>query len=82
MELTYNKLNGEYLSWQHENGDGRCENDQRFGQYLWSKYQMRDFTDVFYLESCEQTYSTLLKDLYKLEIQQENGTTAENRMED
>ena len=35
---------------------------------LWSKYDnMKDFTDVFYKESCEEVYSILLKELYKLE---------------
>ena len=81
MELNLTRLNGEYLSWAIENGDGRNKEDLRFGQYLWSKYQMRDFTDVFYVESCETVYSTLLRDLYKLEIQQENGTTSENSLE-
>jgi len=68
MELNYSRLNGEYLSWSIENGDGRNKEDQRFGQYLWSKYDnMKDFTDVFYKESCEEVYSILLKELYKLE---------------
>ena len=34
MELNYSRLNGEYLSWSIENGDGRNKEDQRFGQYL------------------------------------------------
>jgi hypothetical protein len=68
MELNYSRLNGEYLSWSIENGNGRNKEDQRFGQHLWSKYDnMKDFTDVFYKESCEDAYSILLKDLYKLE---------------
>lgn len=81
MELNYSRLNGEYITWSLTNGDGRNSDDLRFGQYLWSKYMMRDFTDVFNMESCETVYSTLLKDLYKLEIQQENGTTSENSLE-
>ena len=81
MELNLTRLNGEYLGWAVENGDGRNSQDLRFGQYLWSKYNMQDFTDVFYVESCETVYSTLLRDLYKLEIQQENGTTSENSLE-
>ena len=68
MKLTYQRLNGEYLSWSLENGEGRNEDDLRFGQYLYSKYDgMKDFTDVFYIESCEEVYSILLTDLYKLE---------------
>lgn len=69
MELNYSRLNGEYLSWAIVHGDDRNEQDLRFGQYLWSKYNnMSNFTDVFYIESCESTYSILLKDLHKLEI--------------
>lgn len=68
MELNYSRLNGEYLAWSLKNGDGRNEQDLRFAQYLWSKYDnMKDFTDVFHIESCESAYSTLLDDLYKLE---------------
>lgn len=68
MELNYSRLNGEYISWSLTNGDGRNSDDLRFGQYLWSKYDnMKEFTDVFHKESCEDTYSILLKDLYKLE---------------
>jgi hypothetical protein len=68
MELNYSRLNGEYLNWSLKNGDGRNSDDLRFGQYLHSKYNnMNQFTDVFYFESCEFVYSTLLKDLYELE---------------
>jgi hypothetical protein len=82
MELNYSRLNGEYISWSLTNGDGRNKEDQRFGQYLWAKYDnMKEFTDVFHKESCEATYSILLKDLYKLETLQENGTTSENSLE-
>lgn len=69
MELNYSRLNGEYLSWAIEHGDGRNEDDQRFGQHLCAKYDnMKDFTDVFYIESCEEVYSILLTDLHKLEV--------------
>jgi hypothetical protein len=68
MQLTYTILNEEYLNWSSENGDGRNSTDLRFGQYLWSVYNnMSSFVDVFHFESCERTYSSLLKDLYKLE---------------
>lgn len=68
MKLNYTRLNGEYLSWSLENGDGRNSEDLRFGQYLWLKYDnMKEFTDVFNIESCELTYTTLLNDLYELE---------------
>lgn len=68
MILDYSKLNTEYIAWSIETGDGRNKEDQRFGQHLWAKYDnMKDFTDVFYKESCEEAYSILLRDLYKLE---------------
>jgi len=68
MQLTYTILNEEYLNWSSENGDGRNSTDLRFGQYLWSVYNnMPSFVDVFHFESCEKAYSSLLKDLYKLE---------------
>jgi hypothetical protein len=68
MELNYSRLNGEYITWSLTNGDGRNEQDLRFGQYLYSKYDnMKNFTDVFYKESCEEVYSILLTDLHKLE---------------
>ena len=68
MILDYSKLNGEYITWSIEHSDGRNEQDLRFGQYLWSKYDnMKDFTDVFHKESCEEAYSILLRDLHKLE---------------
>lgn len=68
MQLDWSRLNGEYLNWSLKNGDGRNSDDLRFGQYLHSKYDnMNQFTDVFYFESCEFVYSTLLKDLYELE---------------
>ena len=68
MQLDWSRLNGEYLSWSLENGEGRNVQDLRFGQYLWSKYDnMKEFTDVFYFESCEDVYSTLLKDLHEKE---------------
>jgi len=38
MQLDWSRLNGEYLSWSLENGEGRNVDDLRFGQYLWSKY--------------------------------------------
>jgi hypothetical protein len=65
MQLNYTRLNGEYLNWSLENGDGRNKEDLRFGQYLHAKYQMSYFrTNVFYIESCEEAYSKLLKELY------------------
>lgn len=68
MILDWHRLNGEYLNWSLKTGDGRNEDGLRFGQYLSTKYNnMQEFTDVFYIESCETVYSTLLKDLYATE---------------
>ena len=67
IELTLTNLNIEYLNWSIQIGDRRDEQDLRFGQYLWSKYIMESFTDVFNNESCEEIYSILLKDLYERE---------------
>ena len=66
MELTYERINGEYLSWALENGENRDKNDLRFGQYLHTKYDMSQFkTDVFYFEDYEEVYSEILKELYE-----------------
>lgn len=64
--LDYTRLNGEYLNWSLKYGDGRNDQDLRFGQYLDTKYWMTRFrTDVFYEESCERTYSRLLTELHE-----------------
>ena len=66
MQLDYTRLNGEYLNWALKYGEERNEDDLRFGQYLYSKYDMSHFkVDVFYTEDYEKTYSELLKDLYE-----------------
>lgn len=72
MLLNYSRLNGEYLAWSVENGDGRNKEDLRFGQYLDNKYDLgMTISDrsvsIFYNESCEQVYSALLKQLYLYE---------------
>ena len=63
MELTLERLNLEYISWTIDNGVGRNSDDLRFGQMLYSKYQMNGVTDVFYVENATSTYKTLLEDL-------------------
>lgn len=82
MELTYSRLNGEYLSWSMENGDGRNSDDLRFGQYLDNKYGLAlEISDrsvgIFYNESCEEVYSILLRNLYELEKYKEDEYTEE-----
>lgn len=70
--LNYSEINAEYLSWSLENGDGRNKDDLRFGQYLDHKYDLElHMSDrsvgLFYEESCENVYSAILRQLYKLE---------------
>lgn len=61
MILNKERLNLEYIQWCVASGDGRNEQDLRFGQYLWTKYDnMKDFTDVFNYESAKKAYTTLL----------------------
>lgn len=65
MQLNYSRLNGEYLTWSLDYGDGRNDEDIRFGQHIHNKYDMSHLkADVFYVESCEKAYSELLKELY------------------
>lgn len=40
LELTEELLNQEFAQWTKENGSGRDKQDQRFGQYLWNKYEL------------------------------------------
>jgi hypothetical protein len=66
MILTFSRLKREHLTWSLLHGDGRDPEGIRFGQFLWLKYDnMKGFTDVFNVESCDHTYSILLKDLYE-----------------
>jgi hypothetical protein len=66
LDLTYSRLNREYRVWTTLHGDGRDAEGLRFGQHLWIKYDnMKGFTDVFNIESCDVVYSTLLQDIYE-----------------
>ena len=71
MELTYSKLNTEYLNWSIENGDGRNEDDLRFTQHIDHVYDVPHqwMVHIFYIYSCEIAYSELLKRLYELEYE-------------
>jgi hypothetical protein len=40
LELTEELLKQEFSKWSLENGAGRNKDDQRFGQYLWNKYEL------------------------------------------
>tara|TARA_B110000208_G_scaffold185221_1_gene240091 strand:- start:854 stop:1072 length:219 start_codon:yes stop_codon:yes gene_type:complete len=71
MELTYSKLNGEYLNWSLINGDGRNEDGLRFAQHIDHIYDVPHswMVLIFYIHSCERVYSELLKRLYELEYE-------------
>ena len=60
-KLNLQDLNLEYLQWMLNNGPGRNENDLRFGQYIYNKYNTDGFPDVFNTESAETAYKTLLE---------------------
>jgi len=62
MELTIERLNGEYLSWSVEFGGGKNNNDLRFGQYISNTYDLvEDCPDVFYYEGVYFVYNMLLE---------------------
>jgi len=69
MELTYSRLNTEYLSWSLNNGDGKNEDDLRFPQHLDNKYDIPRswMVLIFYIPGCEEAYSELLIRLKELE---------------
>lgn len=69
MQLTLERLNGEYLSWAVEFGEGRNNNDIRFGQMIHNKYDLPGKVDVFYIESTEKAYQGLLSYVEEDQIQ-------------
>jgi hypothetical protein len=69
MQLTLERLNGEYLSWAVEFGEGRNNSDIRFGQMIHNKYDLPGKVDVYYIESTEKAYHGLLSYIEEDEIQ-------------
>ena len=70
MELTWSRLNGEYLSWSLKWGDLRDEDGQTWGQLLNRKYNMTAFKTNELSESfvsVERLYKMLLQELYDRE---------------
>jgi len=68
MELTIERLNGEYLDWALQYGQGRNDQDLRFGQFLDSKYDLGlhlsdRSQDLFYIESVDVVYNAILNTL-------------------
>lgn len=69
MQLNYNRLNGEYINWSLNNGDGENKDGLSFGQYIHKNYNMTHFRSVVSgIKSCEEAYSLLLKELYIKEV--------------
>lgn len=74
MQLTIERLNGEYLSWTLQWLQGRNDQDLRFGQYLDWKYDLKlHLSDrsvgLFYNESVDEVYSEILYVLQQNNIQ-------------
>lgn len=66
MELTIERLNGEYLDWSIRFGNKRNDQDLRFGQYLDQKYDLKlHLSDrsvgLFYSENVEEVYDEILR---------------------
>ena len=72
MKLTIERLNGEYLSWALEFGQGRNDQDLRFGQYIESKYDIparqlsNSQLDAFYMETTDISYDIMYELLERL----------------
>ena len=66
MQLTIERLNGEYLSWAVQYGEGRNKMNLRFAQHIDFKYgyKVHDYLeDPFYYESTTKVYDILLESL-------------------
>ena len=66
MQLTIERLNGEYLSWAVQYGEGRNTMNLRFAQYIDFKYsyKVHDYLDdPFYYESTSKVYEILSESL-------------------
>lgn len=74
MELTIERLNGEYIIWSLEFGSGRNDKGLRFGQYLDVKYDLKlHLSDrsvgLFYNESVGEVYNEILRVLQLNNVQ-------------
>ena len=65
MELDINILNNEFLNWIHQFGNGRNNNDIRFGQFLHRKYHIvfEANEDGFYDEVPLDSYTKIINNL-------------------
>lgn len=68
LDLTWSRLNAEYLNWSLKWGDLRDEDNQTWGQLLNRKYKMTAFRTNELSESfisVEILYKMLLNELYE-----------------
>lgn len=73
MQLTIERLNGEYLDWALQWGQGRNDQDLRFGQFLDWKYGLElHLSDrsvgLFYNESVDEVYDEILRVLQQNDV--------------
>ena len=73
MQLTIERLNGEYLDWALQWGQGRNDQDLRFGQFLDWKYDLKlHLSDrsvgLFYNESVDEVYDEILRVLQQNDV--------------
>ena len=62
-ELSYERLNMEYLSWSLENHDEPNVDGKYFGEFMYGKYDIdKEYVIVV---DYEEVYSGLLNELYK-----------------
>jgi len=64
MQLTIERLNGEYLDWTIRFGQGRNDQDLRFGQFLDWKYDLGlhlsdRSANLFYNERVDEVYDEI-----------------------
>lgn len=66
--ITFEDLSMEYLAWKDSYGDGRNENDIRFGQYIHNKYDMSscNFGADDFINKADGFYSEKTQDAYEI----------------
>lgn len=74
MQLTIERLNGEYLNWTLQYNQGRNDQDLRFGQYLDWKYDLKmHLSDrsagLFYEEGVDAVYNEIYRVLEQNNVQ-------------
>ena len=54
-------LESYFKAWKTKNGNGRDQNDMRFGQVMVNMFRLGPLPEVFYEESAEKAYKKLKK---------------------